>query len=79
MVQGPMSHLFTIMMPWINAFKGNWVSSPLFSASPPLKKWSFMIESKKGELFIEGLGGESLPFYSLIKKKAKVNMPIIYD
>ncbi|NRR26432.1 lantibiotic dehydratase [Bacillus velezensis] len=50
MVQGPMSHLFTIMMPWINAFKGNWVSSPLFSASPPPEEVEFHDRIQEGRI-----------------------------
>ncbi|MDK2600038.1 hypothetical protein QO179_17270 [Bacillus stercoris] len=41
MMHGPVSYLFTIMNPWINAYQTNWVTSPLFPKSPPPEKVEF--------------------------------------
>ncbi|MED4811674.1 lantibiotic dehydratase [Bacillus atrophaeus] len=50
MMHGPVSYLFTIMMPWINAYQADWVSSPLFSKAPPPEKVEFHSRVQEGRI-----------------------------
>ncbi|MGG1243829.1 lantibiotic dehydratase [Bacillus cabrialesii] len=50
MMHGPVSYLLTIMNPWINAYQTNWVTSPLFSKSPPPEKVEFHPRIEEGRI-----------------------------